>query len=215
MMKKLDGRLLGTFLVSALAANCAVGSAAVLDQAQESHDSISSMYVGQRVAQTFRPGFSAQLDHVDLYAEWPGPAQYSLEVLIVETIGELPTGTVLASVSVPGNEDLWFSWFSVDFLSESVFLSAGELYAIVMQCSNPDVNGSLGLTEKQGGDAYPGGKAWTWLSEWNEWRLRDSFFGEVGDADRTFRTYMVPEPATLSLLALGGLAMIRRRRRMA
>ena len=35
---------------------------------------------------------------------------------------------------------------------------------------------------------------------------------DVGDADAAFNTYIAPEPATMTLLVLGGLAVLRRRK---
>ncbi len=43
--------------------------------------------------------------------------------------------------------------------------------------------------------------------------MKDFMFQTDYDADTAFRTYMLPEPATLGLLAVGAAAVIRRRRK--
>jgi len=48
-----------------------------------------------------------------------------------------------------------------------------------------------------------------------KWRDGTSWFTNIFRNDSTTPILAIPEPATISLLALGGLAVLRRRRRMA
>ena len=60
-------------------------------------------------------------------------------------------------------------------------------------------NGSLAVSGDTS-NPYPRGQVYA-----------NAGYGSFPTFDYTFRTYTIPEPATLSLLALGGLALLRRR----
>jgi len=175
------------------------------------------------LAQTFTPGVSGQLDHIDLLMgddTFPDPS-YPATVSIRTTVGGLePSDTVLGTVNV--TTGFVVGWNSIDFLGESVFLTAGTRYGIVME--NDDINRDVDPTDtwrvQFRDNHYLGGAHWARNRDatggWGPWYLPIGSKPGVppslaGDADAAFRTYMVPEPASLALLLLGGLMLLRRK----
>jgi parallel beta-helix repeat protein len=166
---------------------------AILDQAQMLSDRY--MLIFQYVlhaqilhAQTFTAGISGQLDHIDLNIRVKGGAGvpgYPTTVSIVNVVGDVPSGSTIATVD---SVIFYEGWNSVDFLPQSVFLTAGTMYGIVL--SNDDIiirdDGTVGWYIKWSGNLYPGGAKWRgdsikgWYSE---------PFGEPPDVDGCFRTY--------------------------
>ena len=204
-----------------------------MDQSQEQSNGGAGFYRFRSYAQTFTPAISGQLAQVDLLmSDRIAEPNYPATISIVETVGDAPTGTLLAQVDVPGFvvdtdydpdgdgiPNFRIGWNSIDFLSQSVMLSAETTYGIVLQ--NDEVIGSGAPTDtfrvQWSGDAYSRGALWKGSlvsigpDVWN-WELPD----DPGDgyADGAFRTYMVPEPATLGLLLSPGLLLTLRAKRL-
>ena len=91
----------------------------------------------QSLAQTFIPSLTGQLAQVDVMAAAQGglPALVSIQT----APGGTPGGTVLGSAIIPS----WASgsWNAVDLTSESVWLTAGQPYAIVLAGRTEGPNG--------------------------------------------------------------------------
>ncbi|MCK4794330.1 MAG: hypothetical protein KAV87_61955 [Desulfobacteraceae bacterium] len=188
--------------------------AGVIDQVQLQSQVTGTICSEWHWAQTFTPGITSQLESVDLYLsnfemDLPDPPTYLSTISIVNVIGTVPSGSVLGEVYV---EQFVNGFNRVDFLSESVFLTAGSLYGIVVSNddSEPFDNGSLswGLTE--GGDVYTDGSLWLWKADvgWNQDYLLPDYDFSLMDAG--FATYMVPEPSSIVLWGLAALCMKRR-----
>ncbi len=183
----------------------------ILDQYQEDSDMWGMISVEGFFAQTFTPGISGQLDHIDLHiGEWIWDPGYPSTVSIVNTAGGLPNGSALGEVEFP---EPFNGWNTIDFLAESVFLSAGTQYAIIL--SNDDDPAlhieptvTWRITET---DAYSGGSLWSWMVDvgWNQDFDLPTY--DLALMDAAFRTYMVPEPATIGLFGLGGLLLRKRK----
>ena len=189
--------------------------AGVIDQVQLQSQVTGTICSEWHWAQTFTPGITAQLESVDLYLsnfepDLPNPPTYPSTISIVNVIVTVPSGSVLGEVYV---EHFINGFNRVDFLSESVFLTAGSLYGIVVSNDDPEPydNGSLswGLTE--GGDVYTDGSLWLWKADvgWNQDYLLPYYDFSLMDAG--FITYMVPEPSSMVLLGLAALCMKRRK----
>jgi hypothetical protein len=162
-------------------------------------------------AQTVTAGFSGYLTQVDLavYASYGRPTLW--DVTVNATQGGVPTGSVLATqlVTSPGAGRLPPGL--VVAFEAPAYLSAGEQFALVV--STPGVADSpMGAGSWSGSytEDYPGGMPWA---------SQDgiTFGGASPYGDQGFVTYMsaTPESATVSPLALGGLALLRRRPRRA
>lgn len=155
-------------------------------------------------------------------------------VSIVATAGGAPLNTAypiagaLASVYLPTG--FTTGWNSIDFLPADLSLTAETLYAIVIQNADPSWADATttafrihwGLDDEPDPmDIYTRGAFWLWKDSTGLWapaRFNSNSKYDGGIADIAFRTYMTdtfvePEPATLGLLALGTLALLRRRRR--
>ncbi len=183
----------------------------ILDQAQEDSNGAAAVYATRFVAQTFTPATSGQLEQVDLAIDTlSGLPTYPATISIVGTVGGEPSGAVLGAVSVPGFS---MGWNSVSILSQAIYLTAGVQYAILLSNDDPDLDAEP--TDwwriRWDVDPYAGGACWKWGPasgwEWCNWSAT------TGASDAAFRTWMVPEPASFSLLGLGGLILLRNRRR--
>jgi len=203
----------------------------ILDQSQEVFNGSAAVDIQGSLAQTFTPLVSRQLDHVDLHIcdEYGNPT-VPATISIVQTVAGAPTGATLGQVVVSGftidtaydvnNDgtiDVSGGWNSIDFLPESVELTAGTLYAIVISNNDPSyltpptdaLFAQVGIVAAE--DLYSQGVLWT--SRSSTWAPLALESYPSGFSDAVFRTYMVPEPATLGLLIMGGLAFLRVRRR--
>jgi len=206
------GRSVAAFTMAMLLAVTTALGGGVLDQSQEQTSGGAAVHADNTLGQTFKPSITQQLDHVDLLvSDGFGSPNYASNVAIVETIGGVPSGGVLGDVDVAS----WtVGWNSVDFLGENLVLTAETLYGIVVSNDDPD---------------FQTAPTWTWSVEWHNdpytrgafwskkpfvgWQLLDPN-DETPDSDAAFRTYMVPEPLSVSLLGIGAcLGLLRRRRR--
>jgi len=191
-----------------------MSKAGIIDQSQLQCQSTGTICSEWHWAQTFTPGITGQLESLDLYMSnyVPDmtPPGHSATVSIVNVTGTVPCGSVLGEVYV---EQFVYGCNNINFLSESVFLTAGALYGIVVSNDDPEPfdNESLGWRITDGGDVYAGGSLWLWKDDvgWNQDYLLPDFDFTVMDA--AFTTYMVPEPSSIVLLGLAVLCMKRRR----
>ena len=183
---------------------------AILDQAQEDIAGVAVFICDEwYIAQTFTAGLSGQLERIDLYLENDFPFDnpsplFPTTVSIVDTIGGVPGGSVLGTVYA---QNLIEGFNSIDFLDESVFLAADSQYGIVL--FNDDTERYTGSSTqwRTTEDVYPVGAMWSYYGgEWLQTVTPPG--GGLGDEtfydkDAALRTYIVPEPATIILLALG------------
>lgn len=189
--------------------------AAILDQAQEQMDLTRFVICPDwSIAQTFTAELSGQIEIVDLYLENMFDLDlYPSTVSIVNTIDGVPGGSVLGTISA---DILIEGWNSIDFLPESVFLTANTQYGIVLYNDDPDrYTGTSTQWRSTVSDVYAGGSSWSYTD--GQWTQEVTPPGGLPvetfyDKDAAFRTWMAPEPATLLFIGLGGL-MLRRRRR--
>lgn len=199
------------FVTLVVALTFSTGRTEILDQYQEDYDAWAMICNEFFFAQTFTPGISGRLDYIDLHiGEWAlWPPGYPSIISIVSTAGGVPNGSALGEVEIPEPVD---GWNTIDFLAESVFLSAGTQYGIVLSNDDPEPydhpSVTWGITEA---DSYLGGSLWVWMADvgWNQDAELPTHDFALMDA--TFRTYMVPEPATIMLFGLGGLLLRKRR----
>ena len=199
-----------TFVILVITLTFSTARTEILDQYQEDSDMWGMIAVEGFFAQTFTPGISGQLDHIDLrIGEWVRDPGYPSTVSIVNTAGGLPSGSLLGEVDIPEPFD---GWNTIDFLAESVFLSAGTQYSIILSNDDdPALNIEPAVTWRiTGTDTYPGGSLWSWRADigWNQ--DGDMPTHDFALMDAAFRTYMVPEPATIGLFGLGPLLLRKR-----
>jgi len=191
-----------------------VSQAVVLDQSQEQlGGSWLVTCPDWYFAQTFTAGLSGQLDKIDVYLENTFFSEidlYPTTFSIVNVNDEVPTDSVLGMVYA---DNLVSGWNSIDFSSQSVFLNAGNQYAIVLYNDDPErYFGDSTQWRASSLDPYVGGSLWVYIyGEWTQVITPPEGYPDeiFYDKDAAFRTYMVPEPATLLFFALG-LLILRR-----
>lgn len=191
--------------------------ASVVDQSQEQFDpSLFVICSDWLSAQTFTAGMDGHLEKVDLYLTNTFATDlYPCTISIVNVINEIPSGSILGEVF---KESLVDGWNGIDFSYESVFLASGTKYGIVV--SNDDTERYSGISTQwcsKSTDVYTGGSAWILMPD-TGWVQSVQTPGELlpvetfYDKDTTFKTYMIPEPATIILFSLGGFALLKNRK---
>ena len=165
-------------------------------------------------AQTFTPGITGYLHHIDLWAYASGTeaAYKDITFSLVNAVGSVPSDApsdLLATTvkSIPTTAAEPSNWRNVAFPAD-VWLTSGEQYAIIWSYMGILVRWNANVS-----DPYTGGSLCRLLTyiPGAEWEVAPSF----GGGDAKFKTYMVPEPATLALFGLGsvliGVLGLRRR----
>lgn len=148
-----------------------------------------------------------------------GHATLPVTIGIVETTADAPNDTTLGTVV---DAAISVGWNTIDFYSQSIILTAGTKYGIVI--SNTDSNKDTSPTDsfriQWDSNPYAGGALWERMRStsggWNDWEpaIFDTS-STPGYADGAFRTYMVPEPASIALLLCPVLwAGLRSRRKL-
>lgn len=187
----------------------ASGAAVVLDQVQEDFSGAGAIQAGRKLAQTFTPALTGQLDHVDVIIDLQEGPGYGFTADIVGVNAGVPDGAALASVPVAAPTG---GWNTIDFAGQGLHLNAGTQYGLVLTNDDPDAFADPDdwWMVRWDVDVYPAGAFWQWTPT-GGWTSEFEF----GTADATFRTWMtvIPEPATAGLFALGALAAAWRRRR--
>lgn len=170
------------------------------------------------VGSTFRTGVNAggyALDSLAVFVRDPGTAAigdiYTLTISTLNENGTAVSGTVftasLALTSVPG-----FGQYLTFLTTDSVMLDANTNYVYTMRANQNYVGfGYTNVDPDDGEDYYPAGNVLRVFTD-NNGLIQ---YGTAG-YDATFSigltAAVVPEPASVGILALGGGLLLRRRR---
>jgi hypothetical protein len=193
MMKRVLGACV---VVSLLVAGSSARATVNLDQYQPDGPGFVMVQLPLEVAQTFTAGLSGVLDHIDVGGQ-PQMPDGPPTVEIRNTVAGQPGNTILGSVTLPA--PLALGWNSIDFLSQNVAMTAGQMYTIVLFPSLPST--WVAVAVKWDPDSYGPGELW------------------AEGADMQFRTWVetgstIPAPGALLLgcLGTGFVGWLRRRR---
>ena len=158
-----------------------------LDQSVEpSSGAYYPSYTGQLMGQSFTAGMSGELSHVELSVTVPATPSVPFTLSLYQSVAGLPTGSALASVSVPASSfavttNITPTW--VDFVFQApASVTAGTQYVLV-----ESLGGSGQYSIYQGVAGYSGGAA-----------IADMGAGWVIDptSDLMFRTYVTPSSSS-------------------
>lgn len=164
--------------------------------------------------QTFTVGQTGQLTgiEVDIFKTGFPVQPLTLDVRPLDgSAPELTSTNSLGSISLLPNE-VSTGWVMFDLTAANINVTAGQQLAFVLESAQDfDANANQYSFSFSGDgndqDFYLGGSLWEQDNggPWAHTFDNDSY-------DMRFHTFVTPEPATLTLLILGGFAMIRRRR---
>jgi hypothetical protein len=205
---KMAGRIIFFFVASTLL--CAAADAAFLDQSWEQPTEppwANSICILSPIGQEFTPTVSS-ISSVELAisADFLNQRPGDISALTVRIRENTITGNILGQATVDAAADTAFmstisgavgwGWLQFD-LGGSAPLTAGNVY--VIEAWVPEMGALNWLWEGWVGDGsgLPGSAI-------------SAGEPSTGNAARGFRTYYVPEPATIFLLGLGGLFLRRR-----
>ncbi len=191
--------------VGATAKTSAEDSSAILDQSQVTSDTRAGLVTGLTIAQTFRPGISGQLDHLNLGIGFNTYFEiYPLTVEIVEAVDGRPEGAVVGRTVFSDWRGQNPDWYSVPCLPQAIFLNSNSVYAVVLTTDSPFYGMSVwsGLY-----DYYSDGELWTKTST-GEWEVSKDDLNSIY-LDFTFQTWMVPGLPDIRLSAPGNNARFR------
>ena len=216
-------RILFRIVIMCLLTVPQVVSAVSIDQSYDAQAAGSYMGINieatQEIAQTFTVGIPGPLVGVDLQV---GKWDFDLptEDLLVDirpTTGGVPVpddSLALASIAIPVTDipllsQVWATgtFTFVDLSGFSITVTPGEMLAIALHTTSP--TGFYGWVDQIEflGPTYPGGAQYS--------RRFSPDWGETVGWDAGFRTYVAPEPATLTMMCIGlvGIAFGKHRKR--
>jgi cysteine-rich repeat protein len=181
----------GVVAVAALPA----GAAPELDQSQEASDNAFSPSTGAALWQSFTPGVAGRLTSIELLVSKfpcmmpPNCTGADLAIELVTTASDLPTGTVLATGTIPIAEVAGQVWKSV-LLTPAPEVEAGTLYAIRLTSTSGGImfNDSVAVAFASSGNPYGGGALYTDLNPGDG--LDDPEASTFPGADVAFRTFV-------------------------
>ena len=193
-----------------------VSRATILDQSQEIVTGGISVNNNEHTAQGFVHDDPAALG-LDLAEIWVNDFVHGADTYPLDITLEIRNGVAVdpTGLSIAHTEDFTLTEAPVDTWHKFVFaapvaLTQGAGYTFLMKGAvgntgttvfgintNPSYGGTSYILSTSASGGGPG-----------TWSAPGGF-----QYDLAFRTYLVPEPATLGLLALGGIVLLRLRRR--
>jgi len=161
------------------------GIAHAANQLDQSNDApratTESVGTGQDYGQTFTAGLTGPLTRVEVYVGKSG-APGDLTGSIYETTGGLPSGSVLATATVPSSRvEIPADWISFDFAAPT-YVTSGVQYAVVFTAT-ANVLGSVAYNFEVSDDTYPRGELVQKVAT-ATWSVRSPA------GDMLFRTYV-------------------------
>ena len=148
---------------------------------------------GQMVRFTLPAGGLWRLDSLSMNLCQRGDHPDPAEVMVWAEAGSWRGDVLYQSTEMIGER----AWHSYDLSSEEIVFAGGESFFAGYETPG-------GIISAYWDESDPDGRSWAHSGTWQLSTTRDALIRTVVSE--------VPEPATMSLLALGGLALLRRRK---
>ncbi|MGA2916140.1 MAG: PEP-CTERM sorting domain-containing protein [Sedimentisphaerales bacterium] len=205
------------------------GTPAIITIADPNKNAVTAEGLGDPrvcMAQTFKilPGMSLKLDKVAIWQDGSPPTQNPYTLRLVDLGTTDPTFQGGGSQTYPAGTDLWGSAMTFTFdvttsksalefdfeNEEELMLTTGHFYAFEITAPT-SIGGIYWYRASLAGSSYTNGAMFVDTTTTTP-GTRDQLYKGTNGCDLAMAVYLVPEPATLILFAIGGWVALNRKK---
>jgi hypothetical protein len=172
-----------------------------------------SLFVARSLAQTFKVSSDARLNNMTFVVKDNEDQQSKLDVVVMEWGGSAPTGSVLYRTG-PVKPTTDRNWTNLNVSLGNTLVHADTQYVAIVTTTPYMDNIQNNAMAAFAWDNYSDGSCWFHTAFGPNEELGTNWWQSAGAVDLgvIINYTPIPEPATMAMLAMGGVAIIRRRR---